>query len=130
MAPVGILCVLAMIAIACAGIVEVPEVLGWEEWKVTFGRSYKSLAEERMRRGIYDMNVRRIEAHNSQGRSWRQGVNTFSDLTSLEWEQKMGFRKMPARDPLERTVLLPDVEGAGEIDWRSKGEDNGIKFNH
>lgn len=33
----------------------------------------------------------------------------------------MGFIKLSPRDPSEQSALLPEVQGDGAIDWRTKG---------
>ncbi|XP_053350979.1 protein CTLA-2-alpha-like isoform X2 [Clarias gariepinus] len=47
----------------------------WKKWKHTFGKEYKSPAEEAFRRGIWEKTLRYIERHN---REYEQGLHTFT----------------------------------------------------
>ena len=84
------ICLLLLISIVTfsAGI---PHELQWEEFKVKFGKNYRSLSHESERRNIFLSTLNAIEEHNAlyeQGLStYFQGVNFYSDWTWEEFEK-------------------------------------------
>ena len=53
----------------------------FESFKLRANRTYNSPAEEEMRFGVFQENLRNMEKHNSEGHSWTMGVTKFADLT-------------------------------------------------
>jgi len=77
---------------------DLPETVDWASWKAAFRRNYTHRNPdgqllgtyiEARRRAAFDANVARIRRHNAEAdagrRSFRMGVNGFSDLTYEEW---------------------------------------------
>lgn len=65
---------------------------GFDQYIAKHGRTYnKGSNEYRMRFDLFEANTREIEAHNSvPGKSWRMGVNQWTDRTSEERKQSLG----------------------------------------
>ncbi|XP_057502568.1 actinidain-like [Actinidia eriantha] len=102
----------------------------FESWLVEYGKSYNALGEKERRFEIFKDNLRFVDEHNADvNRSYRVGLNQFSDLTVEEYQSiYLGNRFNPRRtkvsDRYEPRVgdQLPD-----SIDWRAKGAVLGIK---
>jgi C1A family cysteine protease len=63
----------------------VTTVPSFHEWAGLTGREYKDAVEYTYRRDVYETNLRTILQHNTEGHSWKMGVNKFADLTSDEF---------------------------------------------
>nr|AYV89204.1 cathepsin L1 [Tetranychus evansi] len=98
----------------------------WESFKVKYGKSYKSEAEESYRRSIFAERLEKIKAHNERAAngevSYRKGINKFSDLTREEFRatylgyQPSARRPAPLIHNVNHSVTVPD-----SVDWRTKG---------
>ena len=120
--------VLILVYIGLASGAILPETMNWTDWKGAFSKSYGSMEEEVMRREIFEQKIDEILSHNKEGRSWRMGVNEWSDLTNSEWKQRMGFVAVPPYgNDMRSHDLLPEVEGNDNIDWRTKGAVTPVK---
>jgi len=120
-------CALSL-CVSMASSAMLPDTMFWGDWKLHFRKSYSSVEEEAMRRDIFAQKVDEILAHNAEGRSWRMGVNEWSDMTHSEWKQRMGFFPIPARgNDMNSNDSLPEVKGDGVIDWRTKGAVTSVK---
>merc|ERR1711970_10359 len=99
----------------------------WELFKAVHEKVYESKAEEYLRKGIFEKNVARIEAHNQKyeagEETYKQGINKFTDWLQEEVVSTMnGFR---ASDKVQsdkvfvasgNVGILPDT-----VDWRDEG---------
>lgn len=99
-----------------------PEVVSFETFAAFFNKSYTVEAEARAR-SVFDANVRKITTHNSDTtKSFRLGVNQFSDLTTDEWKALMfpggGTIGIDTDNAVPSHFLPP---GDSPIDWRMKG---------
>ncbi|XP_062378391.1 procathepsin L-like [Sardina pilchardus] len=107
------------------------EDLEFHAWKLKFDKSYSSAQEEAHRKDIWLSQRRQVLTHNilaDQGtKTYRMGINQFSDLNSEEFHQNVLLRNMipdealPHRGSFTSTpkggaVKLPDA-----VDWREKG---------
>jgi len=69
--------------------------VAWEAFKVQYGRNYHTLHEELHRRELWEANLQLIAEHNSQpGITFTMGVNSFSDMTEEEVQQRLGLVPM------------------------------------
>lgn len=64
----------------------------FSHYKVKFGRNYDA-EEHSMRERIFHERLAEIQAHNSQHRTWRAGVNHLTDRTDMELLQMRGYRR-------------------------------------
>jgi cathepsin L len=79
--------------------------------------------EYKMRREIFEKNLRDIYAHNRDStKTWKEGVNHMTDWTEEEFRSMLGYKLQPKRDesriyrPAKPTEALP-----ASIDWRTAG---------
>lgn len=78
----------------CTQAVNVTSTDEWEDFKARFKKSFKTLAEEEKRSGIFRENLARFEEHNRRYEdgnvTFTQGVNRDADLTDYEVRHKYG----------------------------------------
>ncbi|XP_041964427.1 cathepsin L.1 [Alosa sapidissima] len=106
------------------------EDLEFHAWKLKFGRSYGSPAEEAQRRSTWMENRKLVLVHNilaDQGiKSYRMGMNHFADMSNQE------YRDLVIGKCLKRTnstksgstflgLSLRERDMPKEVDWRDKG---------
>lgn len=66
----------------------------FSEYIQAFGKNYEIGSDEhRMREKIFTQRMAEILAHNVQGRSWRMGLNQFTDFTDAELQALRGFKR-------------------------------------
>ncbi|XP_076923975.1 senescence-specific cysteine protease SAG39-like [Bidens hawaiensis] len=93
-----------------------------------YGRVYKDAAEKEMRFRIFKDNVEYIEAFNREGgKSYKLGVNAFTDLTNEEFRASRNGFKASSRPRTTgfRYVNLTTVPSS--MDWRQKGAVTPVK---
>ncbi|XP_062378390.1 procathepsin L-like [Sardina pilchardus] len=104
------------------------EDLEFHAWKLKFGRSYGSPAEEAQRRSTWTENRKLVLVHNilaDQGiKSYRMGMNYFADMSNQEYRDLVvgGCLKRSNSSKSGSAFLslsLGDVPKA--VDWRDKG---------
>ena len=100
-----------------------PEVMSFPEWKMAFKRYYADADEEAFRARVFAENVKKIENHNAYGsKSYRLGVNRFSDLTPEEFRtrylQASVMAKPENRNETDAWLGITDLSST--IDWRTK----------
>ena len=114
-------------------LVEVPTP-SFNEWANLHVKQYSSRGEERFRRFIYEVNVRRIEMHNARAdiHGWTMAINQFADLTADEFGDRFltGFE----RNYTTQRRLLRGGGGGGNavnvaasVDWVSAGAVTPVK---
>eukprot|EP01103_Thecamoeba_quadrilineata_P014994 TRINITY_DN4603_c0_g2_i1.p1 TRINITY_DN4603_c0_g2~~TRINITY_DN4603_c0_g2_i1.p1 ORF type:complete len:376 (+),score=72.35 TRINITY_DN4603_c0_g2_i1:74-1201(+) len=98
-----------------------------------FRRHYKS-NEYNYREQIFNERLENIKKHNQDGtKSWKKGVNQFSDLTDEEFRRYLGYNKQwkfstQPTNQVELTMIekplnvLPD-----SVDWRDNGIITAVK---
>ncbi|KAI6649633.1 Cathepsin L [Oopsacas minuta] len=99
----------------------------WAGFKKIHNRTYVG-EEERMRKLIFEDNLRFIEEFNAQGHSYTVGVNRFADMTNLEYRQMMlGFdnearlSKKPDNQNNYHVYSMDADDLPAKVDWRKKG---------
>ncbi|KAI4314994.1 hypothetical protein L6164_027848 [Bauhinia variegata] len=106
----------------------------YEAWLVKHQKVYNALGEKNKRFLVFKDNLRFIDEHNAQNRTYKLGLNSFADLTNEEYRAKY-FGTRP--DP-KRIVMKAKNSGhryaynAGDklpvhVDWRVKGAVSPIK---
>ncbi|KAF8029591.1 hypothetical protein BT93_E2112 [Corymbia citriodora subsp. variegata] len=103
-----------------------------EQWMAQYGRTYKDPEEKEKRRAIFKENLLFIEDSNaSRNRTFKMGLNQFSDLTNKEFIQSHTGHlaskqpKSPKMAPSSHRYLTGDVPDS--VDWVKKGAVNSIK---
>lgn len=88
------------------------------------GRKYDSVAEHERRFAIFKENLDIIAKHNTEGHSWKMGINKFTDMTDAEYQA--GLTYITPATPGEFSPYTPKSKMAledlpAEVDWRTKG---------
>lgn len=61
----------------------------FEQWKKSHSYTFQSQADEFYRRSIFEKNVAKIKAHNSDpSSSYKMGINQFSIYTEMEFRER------------------------------------------
>jgi hypothetical protein len=120
------LVILAVVAVAvgATGSIELEQQRVFVQFMQDHIKVYESPAETFRRFRIFKENLAIIDAHNAQPDvSYLMGVGPFTDLTSAEFMDIMGFAPM---EPIHHEPIEMDVPAA-DIDWRTKGAVTAIK---
>lgn len=111
---------------------EVMSIYKW--WLQKHGKAYNRLGEKAKRFEIFKNNLRFIDEHNSQNRTYKVGLTKFADLTNQEYRAMfLGTRSDPKRrlmkskNPSERYAYKAGDKLPESVDWRGKGAVNPIK---
>ncbi|XP_041004320.1 cysteine proteinase COT44-like [Juglans microcarpa x Juglans regia] len=103
-------------------------------WLARHGKAYNGLGENEKRFEIFKDNLRFIEEHNTQNRTYKVGLNRFADLTSEEYRALyLGTRTDPKRrvmkskNPSQRYAFRAGEKLPASVDWRVKGAVNSVK---
>jgi len=108
----------------------------FEDFKTEFNRQYKDKSEEKMRRKIFEHRLAKIHRHNKDGtKTWREGVNKFTDMTDAELKSFRGLRSgLLAKQKNEKRAApkhLPEFDPqtwqGANVDWRTKGVVTDVK---
>lgn len=107
----------------------------WREYKMRFKKFYAEEHDERGRYYLFNQHMKDIEIHNSNSeKSYKKGLNQFSDLTHSEFRQQMGgCFKLPKHiiegNITEGSAFIPpsNVEVPDTVDWRSQGYVTAVK---
>ena len=132
--PTSILFFAVLLALSSASIAAEPhrrsndEVMSmFESWLVTHGKNYNALGEKERRFQIFKHNLRFIDEHNAENRTYKLGLNRFADLTNEEYRSmylgaKAGSkRRLTATKTSDRYVVGAGESLPGSVDWREKG---------
>ncbi|OMO92518.1 hypothetical protein COLO4_17501 [Corchorus olitorius] len=103
-----------------------------EQWMATYGRQYENNLEKEKRFKIFKDNLEYIESFNKAGnRSYKLGINKFSDLTHDEFLAAHTGYKMPLNIPTTSISKPFKYESFSDVptsmDWREKGAVTPIK---
>ncbi|KAL6966139.1 putative cysteine protease rd21b [Sarracenia purpurea var. burkii] len=105
----------------------------YESWLVKHGKFYNALGEKEKRFQIFKDNLRFIDEHNAEKRTYKVGLNRFADLTNDEYRSMyLGVRGGSRRRlsaPKKSDRYLPRVGESlpDSVDWREKGAVVGVK---
>lgn len=104
----------------------------YEQWIVQHGRVYQNEVEKNNRFQTFVKNLQYIEAVNNAGnRSYKLGLNEFSDLTNQEFRDlHMGYKtSLPMTSHQPRTAFRYQTVKAvpASLDWTTKGAVTDVK---
>jgi cathepsin L len=98
----------------------------FEQYQADFGKTYTE-DEVDFRRQIFERKLEEIKAHNNDNtKTWKMGVNQFTDRTQEEFSRRLGVKKslLYKHHAESLEVVRPDpIEGGvpASVDWRTKG---------
>jgi hypothetical protein len=81
----------------------------YAEWQVAHGKDTTNRTETAIRFPIFKAKVIEVINFNREKKSWRKGINAYSDLTNEE------FKKM--YPPIEDDSVYKDSDGNDFIPW-------------
>ena len=101
----------------------------YEEWLVKHGKLYNALGEKEKRFEIFKDNLRFIDEHNAENRTYNVGLNRFADLTNEEYRAKyLGTRfdrssRKVGKANTRSNRYAPRVGDKlpESVDWRKEG---------
>ncbi|KAM9488822.1 cathepsin K-like isoform 1-T4 [Clarias gariepinus] len=98
----------------------------WENWKTTNRKKYNGLAEEAIRRAIWEKNMRLIESHNQEYElglhTYELGMNHLGDMTSEEIAKNLlGLQVSVDSDSVNTYLPEPLDKLPNSIDYRKLG---------
>ncbi|XP_020631216.1 cathepsin L1-like isoform X1 [Orbicella faveolata] len=124
----GFVAFLLCLTVASGFVLKVEEdELQWKAWKSFHGKSYLTKSEETMRKAIWRDNLKTINEHNSQGRSYRLAMNHFGDLTQNEFSflylRPLYLYRFSSETKRSGSAYLEPghVSLPTEVDWRKEG---------
>ncbi|XP_050367304.1 ervatamin-B-like [Argentina anserina] len=105
----------------------------YDQWMSMYGRVYPNSEDKQRRFAIFKKNVEFVENFNKDGnKTYKLGVNKFSDMTNEEFLRQRTGAKMPTNRSLTSSENTPfryqnldDVPP--QIDWRQNGAVTPIK---
>jgi len=132
-----LLSIVILIVVVSAGRVRHPkwhqlEGYTFEQYLQDHGKEYRA-SEMEFRRQMFEKNLAKVMAHNSEGKSWKMGVNHLSDWAPEEYDATLGYDKQLGFSQRSKRAQIPppvDDDLAGiptEIDWREKGVVSDVK---
>ena len=101
-----------------------------------FGKTYERGSEEFVKReAIFNAELKRVLQHNRSGRTWKEGINQFSDLTSEEMNASKGLhRGLMNLQKLKQNRLASAPENVellkslpSSVDWRDHNVVSAVK---
>lgn len=100
----------------------------YEEWLVKHGKAYNAIGEKEKRFEIFKDNLKFIDEHNSQKRSYKVGLNRFADMTNEEYRSVfLGTRNEAKRRVAKAKGVSQRYAVRGgdmlpeRVDWRERG---------
>jgi cathepsin L len=99
----------------------------WTAWKLKYGKTYLSAAEDSARQAIFNKNVAYINKHNARTDvTFTLGMNQFGDLTNAEF-QATYLRPFNASKRNGLAYQMPNSVDPTSVDWRTQGYVTPIK---
>lgn len=121
---------LALVICAVSAHIKPMEDPLWREYKLKFGKFYKTTGEESARYLVWKQYLEDIQTHNKNPlNKFKKGINHFHDLTHTEFRQQMGNCAKVPKGKSEGSTWLPptNVKIPDSVDWRQEGYVTPIK---
>lgn len=105
----------------------------YESWLVKHSKNYNALGEKERRFEIFKDNLRFIDEHNKQSRTYKVGLNRFADLTNEEYRSVYLGAKVDRRSALsgsrksDRYAFRAGDKLPESVDWRAEGAVPAVK---
>jgi len=133
MQTISVLAVLAL-AFSCTLAIDVKLDGPWNLFKSAYNKQY-SVAEESLRRAIWESNLKIVNDHNIKAdlglHTYWLGMNKYADLSLDEFVKQMnGFNNTMREQRVQRNAVRefnPSAPLPDTVDWRTKGYVTSIK---
>ncbi|XP_047319018.1 ervatamin-B-like [Impatiens glandulifera] len=106
----------------------------YKKWMVENGKVYNGIDEFEKRFNIFKDNLVFIDAHNSENRTYKVGLNVFADLTDEEYRSYYLGLKYDARRQFVQSKMASQRYAASSaenlpelVDWRTEGAVSSIR---
>lgn len=90
-----------------------------------YNKNYKNEKEDRKRFAIFKENLKEIREHNKRYKlgleTFRKGLNSFADLTELEFEEKYNLWMPDDAENIIYNDTLESDDSEKNFDWRNLG---------
>merc|ERR1712085_84549 len=94
-------------------------------FKADFERRYADAVEEAQRFDIFSKNVNVIRNHNLKAEGWTMGINQFTDYTSAEYKNLLGYNATAKK---ANPIFEADTTNlAAAVDWVTEGAVTPVK---
>merc|ERR1712085_132508 len=94
-------------------------------FKADFERKYADAVEEAQRFDIFSKNVNVIRNHNLKAEGWTMGINQFTDYTSAEYKNLLGYNATAKK---ANPIFEADTTNlAAAVDWVTEGAVTPVK---
>lgn len=100
----------------------------YEQWLARHGKAYNGIVEKDERFGIFKDNLKFIDEHNTENRTYKVGLNQFADLTNEEYKSMyLGTRIdakrrfMKSKTGSQRYLFRRGDRLPESVDWRKNG---------
>ncbi|PIN25365.1 Cysteine proteinase Cathepsin L [Handroanthus impetiginosus] len=100
----------------------------YEEWQARHGKAYNEIGEKDKRFEIFKDNLKFIDEHNTENRTYKVGLNQFADLTNKEFKSMyLGTRSdakrrfVKSKNASQRYVFWAGDKLPESVDWRERG---------
>lgn len=95
----------------------------FDDYLLESGKVYKNSDEYKLRKEIFMENFKIIQQHNSQKKSWKAGINQFTDQTKSELKMNYGADKralhLKTKNSTSIKSRFSDVTLPASVDWRN-----------
>jgi len=108
----------------------------FKDYVIEHRKTYKNVDELNFRRNLFEANIAEIKRNNEDTtRTWKEGVNQFTDRTIEERERVLGVDKSlmyymktrpDAKAPINKQ-WIPESQLPTSIDWRTQGVVTAVK---
>ncbi|KAL7002841.1 hypothetical protein U1Q18_004000 [Sarracenia purpurea var. burkii] len=105
----------------------------YERWLVRNRKAYNAIGEKERRFEIFKDNLRFIDEHNAENRTYMLGLNRFADLTNEEYRSKfLGVRmemkkRLSSSKRSDRYAFRAGNSSPESVDWREEGAVSPVK---
>ena len=118
---------LLFFVIACFVTIKASQDQEWQNFKVKFGKGFRSFRHEVERKAIFMENLHKIASHNARFEAglttYKQGINFYSDWTWEEFKEVVLMKDQRMVQPKGYSNLVkqekPKTDFESSKDWRS-----------
>lgn len=98
----------------------------FDQWRMSNGKAYGAQSDYQYRLSVYSQNYSKVNAKNSQNKSYRLALNKFADMSTEEFRaQYLGLQGESTRT--KNVADLSHVQVSSEVDWTNEGAVTPVK---